>query len=366
MVTPRNDWLQLTIEDTIDPDLPICDPHHHLWERPGNDYMLDDLLRDLTSGHNIVSTVFLECSSMYRTDGPEHMKPLGETEFVAAVADEAAARPDVHTNINAGIASHADLTLGEPVAEVLEAHIELGKGRFRGIRHGTSHDPQPRNPRIPRPGTRRDDDAQVPRRVRAARQARPQLRRMAVSPATARTRRPRALIPGHHNHPRPHRRAPRRRPLRRQARRDYGNLEAQHRRSRAERECLREGRRLRHAQLRQWLARARHAAQLRRACRSHRALLPLCHRAVRRRALHVREQLPCRQGRPTPTMSCGTHSSASSPTSPTAKKPPSSTTRQQGRIASSKPTGMAGLSAPPSLSFMCYISLRRGWITWTL
>ena len=143
MVTPREDWLQLTTEDPIDPDLPICDPHHHLWERPGNNYMLDDLLRDLRSGHNIVSTVFLECSSMYRTDGPEHMKPLGETEFVASVAEEAAARSDVHTNINAAIASHADLTLGESVAEVLEAHIELGKGRFRGIRHGTSHDPSP-------------------------------------------------------------------------------------------------------------------------------------------------------------------------------------------------------------------------------
>ena len=143
MVTPREDWLQLTTEETIDPDLPICDPHHHLWERPGNNYMLDDLLRDLRSGHNIVSTVFLECSSMYRTDGPEHMKPLGETEFVASVAEEAAARSDVHTNINAAIASHADLSLGESVAEVLEAHIELGKGRFRGIRHGTSHDPSP-------------------------------------------------------------------------------------------------------------------------------------------------------------------------------------------------------------------------------
>ena len=143
MVTPREDWLQLTTEDPIDPDLPICDPHHHLWERPGNNYMLDDLLRDLRSGHNIVSTVFLECSSMYRTDGPGHMKPLGETEFVASVAEEAAARSDVHTNINAAIASHADLTLGESVAEVLEAHIELGKGRFRGIRHGTSHDPSP-------------------------------------------------------------------------------------------------------------------------------------------------------------------------------------------------------------------------------
>ena len=90
MLSPRNDWLEITQEDPIDPDLPICDPHHHLWERPSNNYMLEDLLRDLRSGHNIVSTVFLECTSMYREDGPEHMKPLGETEFTAAVAEEAA------------------------------------------------------------------------------------------------------------------------------------------------------------------------------------------------------------------------------------------------------------------------------------
>ena len=143
MLPPRNDWLENTIEETIDPDLPICDPHHHLWERPGNIYMLDDLQRDLTAGHNIVSTVFLECSSMYREDGPEHLKPLGETEFTAAVAEEAASRSDVTANVNAAIQGHADLTLGAAVQEVLEAHIELGKGRFRGIRHGTSHDPSP-------------------------------------------------------------------------------------------------------------------------------------------------------------------------------------------------------------------------------
>ena len=143
MVTPRTDWLALTQEDPIDPELPICDPHHHLWERPGNNYMLDDLLQDTTSGHNIVRTVFLECSSMYRTEGRESMKPLGETEFVVSVAEQAAAMADVATDVNASIAGYADLTLGDSVAEVLEAHMELGKGRFRGIRHGTSYDPSP-------------------------------------------------------------------------------------------------------------------------------------------------------------------------------------------------------------------------------
>ncbi len=71
-----------------------------------------------------MSTVFLECPPMFRTDGPECMKPLGETEFTAAVAEEAAARADIHTNIHAAIESNADLMLGDAVAEVLEAHID--------------------------------------------------------------------------------------------------------------------------------------------------------------------------------------------------------------------------------------------------
>ena len=137
---PNADWLSRVTEDPIDPDLPICDPHHHLWRREGNDYMLPDLLQDINSGHNIVSTVFLECSSQYRADGPDSLKPLGETEFVAGVAEDAAAMPDVAANINAGIAGYANLTLGDAVADVLQAHIELGKGRFRGIRHGTAFD----------------------------------------------------------------------------------------------------------------------------------------------------------------------------------------------------------------------------------
>ena len=140
MVTPRSDWLALTQEAPIEPDIPICDPHHHLWQRDGDDYMLEDLLQDINSGHNIVSTVFLECSSMYRANGPERLQPLGETEFVASVAEQADTMPDVSANINAGIAGYADLRLGDAVAEVLEAHIELGKGRFRGIRHGTAFD----------------------------------------------------------------------------------------------------------------------------------------------------------------------------------------------------------------------------------
>src|SRR5512138_1664352 len=82
----RQDWLDSRREEIIEPDLPIVDPHHHLWDHPGRRYLFDDLLADVTSGHNIVATVFLDCGSMYRADGPEALRPVGETEFVNGVA----------------------------------------------------------------------------------------------------------------------------------------------------------------------------------------------------------------------------------------------------------------------------------------
>jgi len=133
---PRPAWLALRSEPIIDPELPIIDPHHHLWDRNGG-YLLDDLLADLGTGHNIVSTVFLQCAYAHRTDGPEAMRPVGETEFVAGVADEAARRGG-KTRVCEGIVGHADLQLGDAVAPVLEAHIAAAGGRFRGIRHITA------------------------------------------------------------------------------------------------------------------------------------------------------------------------------------------------------------------------------------
>ncbi len=128
------DWLALVQEDIVDPDRPIVDPHHHLWRRAlGSTYLLPNLWGDTGSGHNVVKTVFVECHSEYRTDGPEHLKPLGETAFVADVARQSEAN-NANATI-AGIVSHADLTLGDSVKEVLEGHIELGDSRFRGIRH---------------------------------------------------------------------------------------------------------------------------------------------------------------------------------------------------------------------------------------
>ena len=127
------DWLGKLTEEILEPDLPIIDPHHHLWDRLGP-YYTKELLADLTSGHNVRASVFIQCRYGYRTDGPEEMKPVGETDFVVGIAEEAAAlRPDIAAC--AGIVAHADLRLGAAVQPVLDAHAKAAKGRLRGIRH---------------------------------------------------------------------------------------------------------------------------------------------------------------------------------------------------------------------------------------
>ena len=138
----REDWLSQVQEEILEPDLPIVDPHHHLWDRPDSRYMIDDLQTDIESGHNIISTVFVECGSMYRQDGPERLRPVGETEFVNSVAEKNVQKNSgvAPRRICEGIVGHADLTLGEEVDEVLKAHIEMAPERFRGIRHSVSWD----------------------------------------------------------------------------------------------------------------------------------------------------------------------------------------------------------------------------------
>jgi predicted TIM-barrel fold metal-dependent hydrolase len=146
MVTEHEAWLRMTMEEPVDPELPICDPHHHLWDRPalrdrpGNRYLLEELLQDTGGGHNVVQTVFVECRSMYRKDGPHQMRPVGETEFVQGIAAQSASGQYGTTSVAAGIVGHADLTLGAAVAAVLEAHIAASSNRFRGIRHSSVWD----------------------------------------------------------------------------------------------------------------------------------------------------------------------------------------------------------------------------------
>ena len=139
-------------EVILDPDLPICDAHHHLWRargEGGSPYLLDDLMADTGAGHRVVRTVFVECHSAYRTDGPEELRPVGETEFVAAIAEQSESGDGAEI---AAIVAHADLCLGAAVEDVLEAHRDAGRGRFRGVRYTTAHDPSPMNNSAERAG----------------------------------------------------------------------------------------------------------------------------------------------------------------------------------------------------------------------
>src|SRR5215467_8402952 len=128
-------------EAALEPELPIIDPHHHFWDTPQRGrYFLPELLADLGGGHNVVATVFLECQAMYRQHGPAAMAPLGEVEFVNGIAAMSASGNYGPCRVAEAIIGHADLTLGAPVRDVLEAQIAVGGGRFRGIRYGVSWD----------------------------------------------------------------------------------------------------------------------------------------------------------------------------------------------------------------------------------
>ena len=144
IMPPRLAWLaKASAEPVLEPDLPIVDTHHHLWNRPGIRYFLDEFLADVRSGHNVVATVFLECNAMYRAGGPEAMRPVGQTEFVAGIAAMSDSGEFGPTRVAAGIIGFADLTLGDRVEPVLEAHIGAGGGRFRGVRYQAAWDADP-------------------------------------------------------------------------------------------------------------------------------------------------------------------------------------------------------------------------------
>ena len=116
--TTNHEWLGLTVEEPLEPALPICDPHHHLWDmgsgRVAPRYLLDEILEDVRGGgHNIVSTVFIECGAMLKPDGPEAMRSIGETEFVNGIAAMSASGLYGKTRIAAGIVGHGTAPPGE-------------------------------------------------------------------------------------------------------------------------------------------------------------------------------------------------------------------------------------------------------------
>lgn len=132
----RSEWLGLTCEAAIEPDLRICDPHHHIWDYPNSRYLVGELAADMAGGHRVEKTVFVECRQFYRGQGPENLRPVGETEYVDRQAGPGGT--DLRqTDIAAGIVGFADLSLGAAVRPVLEAHLEASD-RFRGVRHATA------------------------------------------------------------------------------------------------------------------------------------------------------------------------------------------------------------------------------------
>jgi predicted TIM-barrel fold metal-dependent hydrolase len=140
---PRADWLARHTEAIIDPARPIVDPHHHLWDRAGQHYMLNEVTDDIASGHNVVATVYVDCRSMYRAAGPDGMRPVGEVEFANGVAAQAASGAYGPARVCDGIVGHANLLLGGDAKAVLEAEIKAGNGRFKGIRHSSAWDADP-------------------------------------------------------------------------------------------------------------------------------------------------------------------------------------------------------------------------------
>ena len=127
----NSEWLQQISEEVIDPHRDIVDPHHHLWPQPSMGYNLAELLSDTTDGHKVSQTVYMECGAAYYREGPEHLKCVGETEFITNAA-QLAIKQNSQTQIAALIAS-ADLR-HKHLHSVLDAHEEVSEGLFRGVR----------------------------------------------------------------------------------------------------------------------------------------------------------------------------------------------------------------------------------------
>jgi predicted TIM-barrel fold metal-dependent hydrolase len=156
------------VEAALEPDLEIVDAHHHLWPAHGpvapkdgaadqarfwSSYSYEDFLHDATAGHRITASVYVECQARYRPDGPEALRPVGETEAVAAV--------DTRGDLCGAMVAFADLTLGAGAGEVLDAHLAVPNSRVRGIRHIVAWDPNPEvyaTSRRPPAHTLRDPD----------------------------------------------------------------------------------------------------------------------------------------------------------------------------------------------------------------
>lgn len=133
----RPEWLTLHDEAALDPDLPIIDAHHHLWDVPGNRYLLDDYLADMATGHNVRATVYIQSGTMTLDEGPEHLRSVGETAFATAIAAQSE-RQAAGPRVAAAIVGPIDFSLGAQFAAVLDAHEAVAGGRLKGVR-GLTH-----------------------------------------------------------------------------------------------------------------------------------------------------------------------------------------------------------------------------------
>jgi len=285
-MTEEIPWHERTAEEAIEPDLLICDPHHHLWDLPGSRYLVDELLQEIGGGHRVTRTVFVECLQMYRTDGPTELQPVGETEFVARITRERDSRAD-DVRVAAGIVGFADLTLGPPVQQVIEAHMRASK-RFRGLRYTSAWDA---SERIHNSHTNPRKDLLQSSAFRAGFAC---LSKLDLS-FDAWVYHPQIpeLADLARAFPEAHWRPSGNWPVRRQARGRVCIMAEEHRRARAVRKRSRQIGRAYHDHERIRLAQARCAAGFGRIGGSHGPLLPNLYRVFRCGALHVREQLPC-------------------------------------------------------------------------
>ena len=165
-----NDWLALTAEPTLEPEIPICDSHHHFWDfrmerLPYQRYLLHELVADINSGHNVRSTVYVEARSMYRPDGPEELRPVGEVEFVQGLAAASASGLYGPSRAAAAIIGDANLNLGGRVGRVLDALQAASPNRFRGIRQRCGWDPHPEAQNLVPEGQLSSDDFRAGARV---------------------------------------------------------------------------------------------------------------------------------------------------------------------------------------------------------
>jgi predicted TIM-barrel fold metal-dependent hydrolase len=133
-------WHARYTEAAIEPELPVIDAHHHMWERPPERYGLSELLEEFGQGHDVRASVFVECTAMFKADGPEALRPVGETEYVNGAAAMSASGIYGQSRVCAAIVGYADLRAGAAVRELLAAHIRAGGGRFRGVRQQAQFD----------------------------------------------------------------------------------------------------------------------------------------------------------------------------------------------------------------------------------